>query len=67
MLLPHLIDGLVGAPDPAISSRQVQGCPPVVALLIDLELVSSVKMLQHLPVTVHRRAVEWSVVLWSEK
>ena len=66
-LFSHLVDGLVTVADPTVSCSQVHGCAPVMAFLIDFDLVSCVKMLQHFLVTVHSRAVEWGIILQSRK
>ncbi len=62
-LYSHLVNGLITVSDPTISCSQVHGGAPVMAFLIDFDLVSCVKMLQHFLVTVHGRAMEWGVIL----
>ena len=66
-LYSHLIYWLITASDPTISCSQVHGGAPVMTFLIDFDLVSCVKMLQHFLVTVHGRAVEWGIILQSRK
>ena len=66
-LYSHLIDGLITASDRTISCSQVHGGAPVMSFLIDFDLVSCVKMLQHFLVTIHGRAVERGIILQSRK